>query len=89
MSKTEQELNMNYQIKCLINRKKALLDSIDDYDAIDVNTVKSIYEEAQHFFGDKVYKRLEDANKFYQNIHDSRKKRLTQEINDLTNKGTI
>lgn len=53
---------------------------------IDIQQIQSLYNEANFFFGKKVIKRLEDAQRFHNLLVSNRKKRITIELKELRSK---
>jgi uncharacterized protein YydD (DUF2326 family) len=50
---------------------------------IDLQKIKDLYDEANFFFENKVTKRLDEAQKFHEELIQNRKKRLSSEIKSI------
>ncbi|WP_298977090.1 DUF2326 domain-containing protein [uncultured Campylobacter sp.] len=51
--------------------------------SIDLEEIKNIYDEAKIFFEDKVFKRLNEAQAFHNQLAKSRKDRISAEIDEI------
>ena len=71
--------NKEYEKRNIVARKQHTL-SNSVHMRVDLQMVENVFKEVDFFFGDKVTKRLEDAEGFHQKLIDSRRKSLTQEI---------
>lgn len=54
--------------------------------SIDLEEIKNIYDEAKIFFEDKVFKRLNEAQAFHNQLAKSRKDRISAEIDEIRQK---
>ena len=74
-----------YDLESELRRKNNALEESVYYE-IDNKKVKAIYEEANFFFPELVYKRLEEVQEFHNTIVNNRRKRLAKEIEALNAK---
>lgn len=55
----------------------------DELNEIDISQIREIYNEAEYFFPDNIYKRIEDVQEFHKKIIENRKKRIKKELEKL------
>jgi uncharacterized protein YydD (DUF2326 family) len=71
-----------FELGTMLERKISNLEASENIN-IDIKEVTAIYEEAKFFFGEKVSRRLEDAQSFHNKLVFARKEKIKLEVDQL------